>query len=109
MSAIIVRIGSVQQQLQRLGNLPDIDADYTTAVRAMVNSEVRNYVAGGGQMRALALRAGVTPATVGRLAYYETTRPTWHTTMSVIMALGAFGRFAELTQRWAAEHGRGGR
>lgn len=106
MSARIVSIRGGEQRQTPLGNLEDIDADYTRAVRALVNSKVRIYVAGGGRMQALALRAGVTRATVRRLAYYETTRPTWHTTMAVIMALGVFGDFAELTQRHAERHAR---
>jgi DNA-binding phage protein len=87
-----------------IGNLPDIDGDYTTVVRAFVNSKVRMYVAGKGNMNRLALKAGISYNTVHKLAYYETTHPRWHTVMSVIMALDAMTEFADLTTRYAQQY-----
>ena len=87
------------------GNLADIDSDYTALVRAFVNARVREYVAGRGNISRLARKAGITSATVSRLAYYETTHPRWHTVMSVITALECMHEFAELTMRYADRHG----
>ena len=85
-----------------LNALPDIDTDYTTLVRALVNRLVREYVHGGGKINRLALKANLNPRTVSKLAYYETTRPMWHTVMAVIIALGALKEFSEITARFAA-------
>jgi DNA-binding phage protein len=86
------------------GNLEDIDHDYSRLVRAFINRLVREYVKNGGNIRNLALKAGVSPQTISRLAYYETTRPVWHTVMAVIHALYAMEEFADLTVRYAKRH-----
>jgi DNA-binding phage protein len=83
------------------GNLEDIDADYSKLVRAFINRLVREYVRDGGKIKTLALKSGVGAQTISRLAYYETTRPTWHTVMAVLKAMEAMKEFADLTTRYA--------
>ena len=114
MSAKIIRMrpakrskqSAQQAALQHLGNLPDIDADFTTAVRAFINHIVREYVMDGGRMNSLALKANLAFATISRLAYYETARPQWHTIMAVIMALDKFDEFVALANRYVEAHGK---
>ncbi len=68
------------------GNLRDADP-FELQARAVINARVRDYVAGGGRIKTLALKAGLTPATVSRLAYNETTRPQFHTIVVICKAL----------------------
>ncbi len=85
-----------------ISTLQDLDTDYTTLVRALVNRLVREYVHRGGRINQLAVKANLNQRTVSRLAYYETTRPMWHTVMAVIIALGALKEFAEITSKFAS-------
>jgi DNA-binding phage protein len=69
------------------GNLRDDDEPIEVQARAIINARVREYMAGGGRLNALALKAGLSVATVSRLAYYETTRPQFHTIMVICRVL----------------------
>lgn len=86
---------------RQTSNLEDLDRDYTSLVRALVNRLVRDYVVKGKKINSLALKAGLSQATVSRLAYYETARPQWHTVIAVIMALGAMDEFVKITAKFA--------
>ena len=75
------------QQRTSPGNLRDDDAPFEIRARAIINARVREYVAGGGKINTLALKTGLAPGTVSRLAYYETTRPQMHTIVVICRVL----------------------
>lgn len=62
--------------------------DFEDEARAIIAREVRAYLKRGQHVAALAVRAGLAPQTVARIAYGETLHPRMH---SVVALLHAFG------------------
>jgi len=72
---------------ERPGNLRDDDEPFEIQARAIINARVREYMAGGGRLGVLAVKAGLSTGTVSKLAYYETTRPQMHTIVVICKVL----------------------
>jgi DNA-binding Xre family transcriptional regulator len=83
---------------QHIGNVSDSEPE-TVKMRMLVNHLVREYVKKGGHMKRLAVRANLNPATVSRLAYYETTKPRWETIIRLCKALDCMDQLANIFRR----------
>jgi len=70
------------------GTLPSNLDDSEVEARVLINARLRDYIRSGGRMQALALRSGISLATIQRLAYFETAHPRATTLFSVARALG---------------------
>lgn len=100
------KVVNIHTRQPHVGNLSDFENDLTRAVRALINSEVRNYMAKGGKIVALQRKCRneiKTVQTISRLAYYETTRPQWTTIIAVARALGITVKIGELMIRYGVE------
>lgn len=62
--------------------------DVEIRARRLVFTEVRRVTSHGVRMKDIAARAGVSTATVSKLAYGETKRPQFKTVIGVLYALG---------------------
>ena len=85
----VVNLRTPKQPYQHQGNLDD--SNFTIQARALINAKVRDYMAHGGNITKLRRKCGnavKTTQTISKLAYYETTRPTWRTVIAVSEALG---------------------
>lgn len=66
-----------------------MNADQNMAeLRDLITAKVKEYVMSGGKMKVLSVKAGISPNTVSRLAYGETSRPHLRTVVYVLFALG---------------------
>ena len=84
------RVVNIKTKEPMPGNLSDFGSTWMQHLRVYIHGQVRDYITSGGKLKGLALRAGVTTATLSRLAYYESVHPRASTIDGIIDALDLY-------------------